>query len=177
MENKSPAVKKTAADGSDNKSIEIIPGRLYWISDKNPPKSRTHAFYFCIDNDLVYEPFFADFGPLDLGKVHLFCKELEKLINDQQYSTYKIYHYTSLDYAKQANAAFLMGAFMIIILGKSAKEAWKVFTPYHNKFTPYRDATMGTCSYKCTNEHCLNGLDLAIKLGWYDYKTFDVVEY
>jgi len=68
---------------SDNKSIEIIPGRLYWISDKNPPKSRTHAFYFCIDNDLVYEPFFADFGPLDLGKVHLFCKELEKLINDQ----------------------------------------------------------------------------------------------
>jgi cell division cycle 14 len=161
----------------DNKSIEIIPGRLYWISDKNPPKSRTHAFYFCIDNDLVYEPFFADFGPLDLGKVHLFCKELEKLINDQQYSTYKIYHYTSLDYAKQANAAFLMGAFMIIILKRPAHEAWKVFTPYHNKFTPFRDATMGTCAYKCTVEHCLNGLDLGIKLGWYDYKTFDVVEY
>jgi len=72
-----------AGNDSDNKSIEIVPGRLYWISDKNPPKSRTHAFYFCIDNDLVYEPFFADFGPLDLGKVHLFCKELEKLINDQ----------------------------------------------------------------------------------------------
>ena len=71
-----------AALNSDNKSIEIIPQRLYWISDKNPPKSRTHAFYFCIDNDLVYEPFFADFGPLDLGKVHLFCKELEKLIFD-----------------------------------------------------------------------------------------------
>jgi cell division cycle 14 len=69
-------------DASDNKSIEIIPGRLYWISDRNPPRSRTHAFYFCIDNDLVYEPFFADFGPLDLGKVHLFCKELEKLISD-----------------------------------------------------------------------------------------------
>ncbi len=68
---------------ADNKSLEVIPGRLYWISDKNPPKSRTHAFYFCIDNDLVYEPFFADFGPLDLGKVHLFCKELEKLVNDQ----------------------------------------------------------------------------------------------
>jgi cell division cycle 14 len=45
---------------------------------------------------------------------------LEKLISDQQYSTYKIYHYTSLDYAKQANAAFLMGAFMIIILKKTA---------------------------------------------------------
>ena len=70
-------------EGTDSRSLEIIPGRLYWISDKNPPKSRNQAFYFCIDNDLVYEPYFADFGPLDLGKVHLFCKELEKLVNDQ----------------------------------------------------------------------------------------------
>ena len=67
---------------SENQPVEIIPGRLYWISDKNPPKSRQHAFYFCIDNDVVYEPFFADFGPLDLAKVHLFCKELEKLMAD-----------------------------------------------------------------------------------------------
>jgi hypothetical protein len=36
---------------------------------------------------------------------------------------------------------------------------------------------MGTCQYKCTVDHCLNGLDLAIKLGWYDYNTFDVQEY
>jgi len=126
----------------------------------------------------VYEPFFADFGPLDLGKVHLFCQELEKLIKDESYKSYKIYHYTSLDYAKQSNAAFLMGAFMIIILGRSAADAWKIFEPYHKKFTPFRDATMmSTCSYRCTVEHCLNGLFLAIKLGWYDYSTFDVVEY
>ena len=157
-----------------NQPVEIIPGRLYWISDKNPPKSRQHAFYFCIDNDLVYEPFFADFGPLDLGKVHQFCKELEKLMNDSNYQQFKIYHYTSVDYAKQANAAFLMGCYMIIVLGKSFVDAWKVFAPYHTKFMPFRDATMGTCSYKCTIDHCLAGLQYAMALGWYDYKTFDV---
>ena len=63
---------------------------------------------------------------------------------------------------------------MIIILEKSAKEAWQVFQPYQRKFTPFRDAIAGACTYKCTIDHCLNGLDLAIKLGWYDYKTFDV---
>jgi len=78
----SPTKNPGAVAGTENQPIEVIPGRLFWISDKNPPKSRQHAFYFCIDNDLVYEPFFADFGPLDLGKVHLFCKELEKLMND-----------------------------------------------------------------------------------------------
>ena len=60
---------------------------------------------------------------------------------DAQYAQYKIYHYASVDYAKQANAACLMGCFMIINLKKTAEEAWKVFAPYHNKFVPYRDAT------------------------------------
>jgi len=40
-----------------------------------------------------------------------------------------------------------MGAFMIIVLNKSADEAWATFRPYHNKFIPYRDATMGNCAY------------------------------
>mmetsp|Transcript_35927 Transcript_35927/g.48664 ORF Transcript_35927/g.48664 Transcript_35927/m.48664 type:complete len:309 (-) Transcript_35927:238-1164(-) len=98
-------------------------------------------------------------------------------MNDQQYVNYKIYHYTSLDWAKQANAAFLMGCFMIVVLKKSAEEAWSVFKPYQNKFAPFRDATMGTCSYKCTIQHCLMGLMYAITLGWYDYSSFNVQEY
>ena len=40
-----------------------------------------------------------------------FVTELEKLINDSSYNNYLIYHYTSLDSAKRANAAYLMGAF------------------------------------------------------------------
>ncbi len=98
-------------------------------------------------------------------------------MSDAQYKSFKIYHYTSLDYAKQANSAFLMGCFMIIALKKSAEEAWNLFLPYHNKFVPFRDATMGTCSYKCTVQHCLQGLQFAITLGWYNYDKFDVQEY
>lgn len=33
----------------ENKAIEIVPKRLYWNSDKKPPKSKDGAFYFCID--------------------------------------------------------------------------------------------------------------------------------
>jgi cell division cycle 14 len=157
-----------------NSALEIIPNRLYWISDKVPPKSRSHAFYFCIDNDLVYEPFFADFGPLDLGKMHLFCKELEKLLSDSQYKDFKIYHYCSTEFGKQANAALLMGSFMIICLNKSAEEAWKIFLPYQSKFVPFRDATMSVCTYKCTIYDCLKGLEIGLHLGWYNYQRFDV---
>lgn len=88
--------------------------------------------------------------------MHVFVQELEKLV--LSYKTYKVYHYCSTDYAQQANAAFLMGCFMIIILKKTADEAWAAFSAYHSKFVPYRDAIKGNCSYKCTIHHCLLGL-------------------
>jgi len=59
----------------------------------------------------------------------------------------------------------------------SAKEAWAKFAPYHNTFKPYRDATMGICTYKCTIYDCIQGLEYGIKLGWYDYKSFNYKEY
>lgn len=79
-----------------------------------------------------------------------FVTELEKLITDSTYSKYLIYHYTSLDNAKRANAAYLMGAFQVIILKKSAEDAWKPFQKVQPAFTDYRDASYGACTYKCT---------------------------
>lgn len=36
---------------------------------------------------------------------------------------------------------------------------------------------MCACTYKCTILDCLRGLEYAIKLGWYDYKNFNLKEY
>ena len=71
-----------------------------------------------------------------------------------------------------------MGAFMIIALKVKASAVWDLFEPYHNSLKPFRDASYApTCSYPCTIEHCLKGLEKAISLGWYDCKTFDNKEY
>ena len=83
-----------------------------------------------------------------------FVTELEKLVSDNSYSKYLIYHYTSLDCAKRANAAYLMGAFEVIILKKSAEEAWKPFSKVQPAFADYRDASYGSCTYKCTVKKC-----------------------
>jgi len=70
-----------------------------------------------------------------------------------------------------------MGAFMILVLGKSAGEAWSKFKHISPKFMPFRDASQGGCSYQCTILHCLRGLDYAIRLGWFSLKTFDLYSY
>lgn len=123
----------------------------------------------------MYRPFFDDFGPLNLGQLHAFCIELEKLLNHPDYKDAQIYHYCSDNFEKKANAAFLMGAYMITYLSRTAKETWKIFEK--EKFVHYRDATRGPCNYKCTLLHCFQGLEWAQKLGWYNRLTFDLEEY
>lgn len=103
----------------------------------------------------MYSPFYADFGPLSLGKTWKYLSELEKLLNREEYKKNHLYHYTSTNSAKCANAAYLMGAFQVphvvtqvVVLKRSAEEAFKPFK--HIKFTDFRDASYGECSYKCT---------------------------
>ena len=61
----------------------------------------------------MYEPFYKDFGPLNLGKTWKYITELEKLVKHPDYEKNQIYHYTSTDYDKVANSAYLMGAFQV----------------------------------------------------------------
>lgn len=64
----------------DPNTVEVIPGKLYWTSTSELPKDTTTTHYFNIDNELVYEPFFNDFGPLNLGKTYRYCRLLEKKV-------------------------------------------------------------------------------------------------
>ena len=64
---------------------------------------------------------------MNLGKTYKYVTELDKLLKHPDYSSNIIYHYTSTDYAKAANSAYLMGAFQIIILNFSAEKAFEPF--------------------------------------------------
>ena len=147
------------------------------MSDKSPPKNQSNAFFFNIDNDLVYEPFFADFGPLDIGKTYRFITELEKLIQDPSYSDSKFYHHTSLDSAKRANAACLMGCFQVILLGRTAEEAWEPFANLELAIVEFKDASYSNSPYRCNILDILRGLEYAIKLRWFDLRSFNLLDY
>jgi len=69
-----------------------------------------------------------------------------------------------------------MCAFMVIVLKMGAKEAHNKFSPYQLK--PFCDASQKQYKwYSCTVLHCLEGLEAALKFGWYDFAKFDEAEY
>ena len=120
-------------------------------------------------------PFFQDFGPINLGQVHAFCLDLDYILKDPKYSNVKIYIHTPDNFKAKANSIFLICSFQIIMLGRSALEAYKLFL--NEKIRPYRDASKGPSTYNCTIMHCLQAIEAALKFEWYNPKTFDIAQY
>ena len=80
--------------------------------------------------------------------------EVNKIMKKQKH---KIYHYTSLAENKRANAAYLMGAYLVICKKLSEEETWKFFKDIKAEFKPFRDAISEPCTYEYTILDCLKG--------------------
>ncbi|XP_061489814.1 dual specificity protein phosphatase CDC14A isoform X2 [Rhineura floridana] len=157
---------------------EFLKDRLYFATLRNRPKSTVNTHYFCTDEELVYENFYADFGPLNLALVYRLCCKLNKKLKSFSLSRKKIVYYTSFDQRKRANAAFLMGAYAVIYLKKTPEEAYRILLSGSNPpYLPFRDASFGNCTYNLTILDCLQGIKKALQYGFVDFKTFDADEY
>lgn len=106
---------------------EYIPDRLYFVTLKTPvrPKSTPNTHYFSIDDELIYENFYADFGPLNLSMLYRYCAKLYRKLTNISLSKKKIVHYTTLDAHKRANAAYLIASYAVIFLDKTPEEAFR----------------------------------------------------
>jgi len=153
--------------------IEIIPHELYWTTAHAAPKDTGSVKYFCIDDELVYQPFVNDFGPLSLASTWRYCKKVEWLLS-QERGRRRLVQYTSFHPHKRANAACVAGCYRVIVLGMSPQEAWRPLSTADPPFMPFRDATYGASSANLYIIDVLRGLHRAMELKWFDYASFDV---
>eukprot|EP00794_Sanderia_malayensis_P008120 gene8120-8990_t len=159
-------------------ACEFIKDRLYFATLRIRPRTNSTTHYFCVDDELVYENFYADFGPLNLAMLYRYCNKLNKKLKSYSLSKKKIVHYTSYDSRKRANAAFLIGAYAIIYLGWKPEDAHRPLVSGCNPpYLPFRDASFGNCTYNLTILDCFNGLQKALSYEFFNFSTFDVEEY
>ncbi|XP_075249265.1 uncharacterized protein LOC142341866 isoform X2 [Convolutriloba macropyga] len=159
-------------------ACEIIKDRLYFATLQIKPKSTAQTHYFCVDEELIYNNFYLDFGPLNLAQLYRYCCRLNKKLKSASLSKKKIVHYTSHDARKRANAAYLIGAYQIIYLKRTAEEAYRPLVSGNNpSFMPFRDASMARSSYNLTVLDCLHSLSKALANNFFHFQNFDVEEY
>jgi len=165
-------------DQDFSNACEFIKDRLYFATLRNKPRGNATTHYFCIDDELVYENFYADFGPLNLSLLFRYCQKLNKKLKSVSQLRKRIVHYTSFESRKRANAACLISCYAVIYLNKAPEDAYRPLVSGVNPpYLPFRDASFGGCTYNLTILDVLNGLYKALKYKFLDFDTFDPEEY
>jgi hypothetical protein len=108
-------------------ACEIIKDRFYFATLRCKPRSTSRTHYFCIDQELIYENFYSDFGPLNLAHIYRYCTKVNKKLKSYSLAKKKIVHYTSDTPNYRVNAAYLAGCYQIIYLNKPAADVYKEF--------------------------------------------------
>nr|XP_048303552.1 dual specificity protein phosphatase CDC14B isoform X1 [Myodes glareolus] len=181
----SPGVKKSRSstaqelhrlEQQDDLYLDIT-DRLCFAILYSRPKSASNEHYFSIDNELEYENFYADFGPLNLAMVYRYCCKINKKLKSITMLRKKIIHFTGTDQRKQANAAFLVGCYMVIYLGRTPEDAYRTLIFGDTAYIPFRDAAYGSCSFYITLLDCFHAVKKAMQYGFLNFNAFNLDEY
>ncbi len=162
---------------------EIIPGVLslhYTTTPQVPAASIPDgSLYYHCDDDIMYEPFCADFGPCNLAQSWRFCQRLQHLINRAEDEGKMAFLVVGSHPYKRANVAVLTGIYMIIYMDISASRAYEVIR-HLEPFCGFRDASSGPPMYTLGVEEVLMGMDRAKHVGfinWHKGEVFDADAY
>ena len=79
------------------------------MANRSAPRDSANLKVINIDNNYTYDGYNSDFGPYHLEIVHKFCTEIDSLLKSNK----KVLHHTGTNFRTQANAVFLMGAYLI----------------------------------------------------------------
>jgi len=157
-------------------STEIIKDRLYFCTLTRQPLDTATSHFFTIDDLFLYQPFFSDFGPLNINLAYKFCQMLISKLNAAEYEKKKIYFYCWNRPQNKSNAAVLVGIYLIVYRSCTSADAYeplKRLEPY----MPFRDASQGLCTFRLLPQHVLRAVSKARKVGWLNFDTWNSAEY
>jgi cell division cycle 14 len=158
----------------------VIPGRLSLgiypdtLTMETACKNMPHIVFFTSREECCYQPYNSDFGPCNIATTVSFCIRTRNLLSDERFKDRKFVHSTTKDEASNTNAAFLLGAYLVLVEGWSPDEAAAPFDCIQpSPFKPFRDATHLTSDFDLSILDCLRGLSLAHSRAWFSLEGFD----
>eukprot|EP00281_Chroomonas_sp_CCMP1168_P021964 CAMPEP_0206228476 /NCGR_PEP_ID=MMETSP0047_2-20121206/9189_1 /ASSEMBLY_ACC=CAM_ASM_000192 /TAXON_ID=195065 /ORGANISM="Chroomonas mesostigmatica_cf, Strain CCMP1168" /LENGTH=389 /DNA_ID=CAMNT_0053651721 /DNA_START=166 /DNA_END=1335 /DNA_ORIENTATION=+ len=162
---------------------EILPGKLSFAVFTGDDMTREYIqrhkklFFFSANHQESYEPFCADFGPVNLGVVHDFCAYVRGFWEHPKLQHRQLVFYCENAVEMQTNAAFLLAAYLVLEHRATPEEAWGPLGRLSGAFATFRDATFCKQDYHLTIQACLQGLHSAVAAGYYAPDAFRPHEY
>jgi len=135
--------------------VTVHPDNAYTVREISKRKG---LFFHSGDHD-AYRNYCSDFGPVDLGIVVTFCRKLRAILHDPRLAGRAVCYYTGPGEEDRANAAFILGAYLVLQEGKTPEEAWAPLARSRpSPFKMFRDATNLPSDFDLSILDCLQGL-------------------
>ena len=126
-------------------------GALYWTStDRRDVVTDASAFVLVPDacRAFLYSPYCRDFGPPDAASVVDYIRLVRTLRRAQ--APRAVVHKCGRGGKERANAALLMGSYMVVDLHVPVEACCSMFSRLSPPLTPYRDASDGPSFFSLT---------------------------
>lgn len=114
--------------------------------------------YFSIDDELPYNRFHADFGPLHMGHLYRFSLLLNYLISDPNNEDRAIVLWSKPDSRSRANAACLLACYMILVQSWPPHLALSPIAQMEPPVMPFRDAGYSQADFGINIQDVLYGV-------------------
>ena len=154
--------------------------------------------YLTVDDDLRYNAFHHDFGPLHIGNVYRFAALLHDVMVDEGNSRRAVVFWSKPDpksepslnedlrglsvltqtlFSDRANAACLLAVYMIIMQDWPAHLALAPIAQADPPFMPFRDAGYSQADYGISIQDVVYGIWRALHEKVFTLENFDIDEY
>ncbi|KAI1173633.1 tyrosine-protein phosphatase CDC14 [Nemania sp. FL0916] len=134
-------------------------------------------FYFTIDDNLLYNAFHHDFGPLHIGHLYRFALEFHDVLGAKENENRPIVFWSRADPKSRANAACMLACYMVLIQAWPPHLALAPIAQVDPPLMPFRDAGYSQADYGLTVQDVVYGVWKAKEEGCCALDNFDLDEY
>ena len=171
-------------------AFSVIPGRLSYLPlaarrppgggaaqpPPTPPDTPSEA-YLPMDDFCTYFPFFIDFGPVCLSRLHRFCTELSARLRDRANAARHLHLVSGAHMHRRANCVYLIAAHGVLCRGLSPEEALRPFAAMSPPLAPWHDASPYVDTFHLTTLDVLRGVARARDSGFFSMEEFNPEAY
>ncbi|KAL9579135.1 MAG: hypothetical protein Q9212_005286 [Teloschistes hypoglaucus] len=133
--------------------------------------------YFTVDDELLYNRFHADFGPLHIGHLYRFAVQLHEVLGDPNNVDRGVVFWSRPDARSRANAACLLACYMIVIQSWPPHLALAPITQQEQPMMPFRDAGYSQADYEIGVQDIVYGVWRAKEENLCGFHDFRLNEY
>lgn len=132
--------------------------------------------YFTVENELLYNRFYADFGPLHIGHLYRFAVLFHEVLGDPANEDRCVVFWSKPDSKSRSNAACLLACYMIVIQNWPPHLALAPIAQADPPYMPFRDAGYSQADFIINVQDVVYGVWRAKELGLCGFRDFSLEE-